>query len=154
MGITGLKEAIEEVRASVGRSDEDITQALFARLKPRNYIPAPAQEDYKKAFLREYKKALGEKVVGECFCLSIKIFGPGCPACERLEQAVMEVLTGLGLPAEVEHIRDMKESTALGIFGTPALVINYEVKAAGNLPTREELKKWLQDAAEEHSRAR
>jgi small redox-active disulfide protein 2 len=154
VGITGLKEAIEEVRALGGRSDEDITQALFARLKPRNYILAPAQEQYKKAFLREYEKALGEKVIEDRLGLSIKILGPGCPTCERLEQTVMEVLAGLGLPAEVEHIRDMKEITALGVFGTPALLINYEVKAVGNLPTREALKKWLQDAAEEQSQAR
>ena len=78
--------------------------------------------------------------------MSIKILGPGCPSCERLEQTVMEVLVELGLPAEMEHVRDMKEITALGVFGTPALLINDEVKAVGSLPTRAALKKWLQDA--------
>lgn len=147
MGITGLKEAIEEVKVLRGRSDEEISEALFARLKPRNYIPGPAQEDYKKAFLREFKKAIGEKVVEERIGLSIKILGPGCPSCDRLEQTIMEVLVELGLPAEVDHIRDMKEIASLGVFGTPALMVNDEVKAVGNLPTREALKKWLQKAA-------
>ena len=79
--------------------------------------------------------------------LSIKILGPGCPNCEQLEQTVMAVLGELGLPAEVEHVRDMKEITALGVFGTPALLVNYDVKAVGELPSREALKKWLLEAA-------
>jgi len=147
VGITGLKEAIEEVKALQGRPDAEIAQALFDRLKPRNYIPASSREEYKQAFLREFKKALGEQVAEERTGLSIKILGPGCPACERLEQTVMAVLGELGLPAEVEHVRDMKEITALGVFGTPALLINDEVMAVGSLPAREVLKKWLQESA-------
>jgi small redox-active disulfide protein 2 len=147
VGITGLKEAIEEVKALQGRPDEEISQALFDQLKPLNYIPASSQEEYKRAFLREFKRALGEEVVEERTGLSIKILGPGCPSCERLEQTVMEVLVDLALPAEVEHVRDMKVITALGVFGTPALLINDDVKAVGNLPAREALKKWLQEAA-------
>jgi small redox-active disulfide protein 2 len=147
MGITGLKDAVEEVKVLRGRPDEEIAQALFDRLKPRNYIPASAQEEYKQAFLKEFKRALGEKVIEERTGLSIKILGPGCPSCERLEQTVMEVLGELGLPAEVEHVRDMKEIAALGVFGTPALLINDEIKALGSLPAREALKKWLQESA-------
>lgn len=146
MGIAGLKEAIEEVKALRGRSDEEISQALFDRLKPRNYIPASAREDYKKAFLREYKKALGEKVTEEHLGLSIKILGPGCPNCEALEQLVMAAAAELNLPAEVEHLRDRQEIMALGVFGTPALMINDEVKAVGQVPGKEALKKWLLEA--------
>jgi small redox-active disulfide protein 2 len=147
VGITGLQEAIEEVKALKGRPDEEISQALFDRLKSRNYIPPPARQEYQRAFLREFKKALGEPVIEERTGLSIKILGPGCPACERLEQTVMEVLAELSLPAEVEHVRDMKDVTALGVFGTPALLIDDEVKAVGQLPNREALKKWLREAA-------
>jgi len=153
VGITGLKEAIEEAKPLQGRPEDEIAQALLDRLKPHNYIPASSQEDYKKAFLREFKKAMGEKVIEERPGLSIKILGPGCPSCDRLEQTVMEVVAGLGLPAELEHVRDMKEITALGVFGTPALLINDEVKAVGNLPTRETLKKWLQEAVAEQGQA-
>ena len=144
VGITGLKDAIEEAKSWRERPEEEIAQALLAAVKPGNYIPASAQEEYKRAFLREFKKALGEKVEEGSSGLSIKILGPGCPSCDRLEQTVMAVLVELTLPAEVEHVRDLKEMTALGVFGTPALMINDEVKAVGNLPTRETLKKWLQ----------
>ncbi len=146
VGITGLKAAIEELKTRREYSEDEIAQELLARLKPRNYIPASAQEEYKRAFLREFKKALGEKVIEERTGLSIKILGPGCPSCERLEQTVMEVLVELGLPAEVEHLRDTKEITAFGVFGTPALIINDDVKAVGQAPTKEMLTKWLTDA--------
>ena len=120
---------------------------MLVRVKSSNYIPAAAQEEYKQAFWREFKKALGEQVEEERSGLRIKILGPGCPSCERLEQTVMAVLAELGLPAEVSHVRDMKEITALGVFGTPALLINDDVKAVGQLPSREALKKWLQEGA-------
>jgi len=145
VGITGLKEAIEEVTVLRERPDEEIAKALLDRLKPRNYIPASSQEEYKKAFLREFKKALGEKVIEELTGLSIKILGPGCPSCERIEQTVMEVLMEMGLPTAVEHVRDMKDIAALGVFCTPALLINDEVKAVGSLPSKEVLKHWLSE---------
>jgi small redox-active disulfide protein 2 len=143
VGIASLKEAIEEVRALGERSEEEIAQALFVRLKPRNYIPLKAEDEYRQAFLREYKKALGEQVEEEQRGLCIKILGPGCTVCDRLEQTVMSVLAELGLPAEVEHVRDVREIAALGIMSTPALLINGEVKSIGTAPTRAMLKEWL-----------
>ncbi len=143
VGITGLKGAIEEVKSLRGRPDDEIAQALFDRLKPQNYIPASAREEYQRAFVREYKKALGERIEEEQPGPVIKILGPGCPNCHRLEQLVLAVLTELGLAAEVEHVRNLGQIAAHGVFGTPALIINNQVKIMGKVPTREELKKWL-----------
>ena len=147
VGITGLKTAIEDLKSWRGRPDAEIAQTLLAKLKPRNYIPASAQEEYQKAFLREFKKALGEKVEEERSGLSVKILGPGCPACDRLEQTVMAVLEEMSLPAEVEHVRDVREIAALGVLGVPALIINDEVKALGPALTKEMLKRWLAAAS-------
>ena len=102
-----------------GASEAEVAQALLERLRPKNYIPASAREEYKQAFLREFKKALGEKVDEDRSGLSVKILGPGCPACDQLEQTVMAVLAELGVPAAVEHIRDLKEIAKLRIFGAP-----------------------------------
>ncbi|MBW1992364.1 MAG: thioredoxin family protein [Deltaproteobacteria bacterium] len=146
VGLTGLKEAIAEVRASGLRSEADIAQALLEKLRVRNYIPASAEEEYKKAFLREYKKASGEELPEERHGLSIRILGPGCPNCEALMQSVMAVLTELNLPAAVEHVRDLNEILALGVWSTPALLINDKVMAVGRLPNREMLKNWLMEA--------
>jgi small redox-active disulfide protein 2 len=148
VGITGLTAAIEEVKSLGERPDQEIAQALFERLKPRNYIPAGAVVDYKRAFLREFKKALGEKVAEEELGLVIKILGPGCPNCHRLEQMVLELLSELGLAAQVEFIKDINDITAHGVFATPALIINNRVRVMGQLPTREALKQYLSELQE------
>lgn len=143
VGIAGLKAAIEEAKPHGGRPDEEIAQLLYEKLRLKNYIPATAADHYKRAFLREFKKALGAKVEEEKGSLHIKILGPGCPACESLGQLVMAVLAEMRLPAEVEHIRDLKKIRRLGVFGLPALLINDEVKAVGQLPSKETLKQML-----------
>jgi len=147
VGITGLKAAIEGLKSWQGRPDAEIAQALLDRLKPRNYIPPSAHGDYQKAFLREFKKALGEKVAKESQGLSIKILGSGCAACDRLEQTAITALSELGLPADVEHVHDVKEIAALGVMGVPALLINNEVKAVGSVPSKAMLKEWLTKGA-------
>lgn len=147
VGIIGLKAAIEAVKPLRGRGDDEVAQALLARLAKANYIPPGAEADYKRSFLREFKRALGEKVAEEPGALSIKILGPGCPSCESLSQMVLALLAELGLAADVEHVTDRKEIAALGVFATPGLVINDEVKAAGLLPTRATLRGWLAEAA-------
>ena len=39
VGITGLQAAIEEVKSLQGRPEAEIAEALFDKLKSRNYIP-------------------------------------------------------------------------------------------------------------------
>ena len=143
VGISGLKAAIEEFKDWQGRPDEEIAQALFTRLKPQNYIPAAATDDYRRAFLREFKKALGEPVAEEQHGPMIKILGPGCPNCHRLEQLVMELLSDMGLAVQVEMVTDVNAIAAHGVLGTPALIINNEVKVMGKVPSREALKQWF-----------
>jgi small redox-active disulfide protein 2 len=143
VGIAGLKEAIEAVKGLGKRPEPEVAQALFDRLKPLNYIPAAAREEYKRAFLREFKKSLGEQVEEASQGPVIKILGPGCPNCLRLEQLVLEVLSEIHLAAEVERIKDVNQIAAHGVFGTPALIINSEIKVMGKVPPREVLKQWL-----------
>jgi small redox-active disulfide protein 2 len=143
VGINGLKPAIEAAKALQGCPDDEIAQFLFSTLKGKNYIPTSAQEEYRQAFLREYKKAIGEKVIEERHGLTVKILGPGCPSCRNLEQMVMAVVAELSLPAEIEHVTDIKEIARLGVFATPSLMINDDLKASGHPPSKESLKKWL-----------
>lgn len=152
VGITGLKAAIEEVQALGDLTEAEIAQALYDRLKSRNYIPAGAVETYKQAFLREFKRARGEPVAEEPQGTVIKVLGPGCPNCQRLEQMVYELLSELNLPAQVETVKDLNAIAAHGVFGTPALIINGQVKAMGKVPPRETLKQWLSEIASESSR--
>jgi hypothetical protein len=41
--------------------------------------------------------------------IDIKVLGPGCPQCDKLEQELMQVLAETGITTGVEHIRDIKE---------------------------------------------
>jgi small redox-active disulfide protein 2 len=78
--------------------------------------------------------------------LEIKILGPGCMQCDKLEREVMSVLAELSLPADLEHVRDISKFKEYGVFGTPALIINGEVKSVGKVPLKSEIKKWVEAA--------
>ncbi len=143
VGITGLKPAIEAAQTLGSVSEEEIAQFLFNTLKTKNYIPSSAAAEYHQAFLREYKRARGEPVVEERRSLSIKVLGPGCASCRQLEQQVMAVVAELGLPADIEHVTDIKDIARLGVVSTPGLMINDELKATGHAPNKDKLKKML-----------
>jgi small redox-active disulfide protein 2 len=150
IGITGLKQAIEEVSKSFdGQSPEIIKGELFKRLKVRNYIPEPAKENYMEAFWREHQRSMGIEVKEASEELEIKILGPGCPNCERLEQEVYRILGELNLGADVEHVRDLKEIASYGFVATPGLVINGRLVSTGKVPTKARIIKWLEEAKPE-----
>jgi small redox-active disulfide protein 2 len=73
----------------------------------------------------------------------IKILGTGCPKCHRLEQLTREMADELNITAQFEHVTDMGKIMEYPVIGTPALVINEEVKTAGRMPSKEEIKAWL-----------
>jgi len=73
----------------------------------------------------------------------IKVLGQGCPSCDKLEQDLMAVMAELNLPADLEHVRDVKEIACYGVMGSPALVINGKVVAVGRVPSKSQLKEWL-----------
>ena len=147
IGIRGLKSIIAELSDSLKDStDEEISRELLRRITPKNYIPASAEEDYKKAILREFKQYVGRPVedLPES-ALQIKVFGPGCPNCDLLTQRVYEVLSEIGKEADVEHVTDIKAIATVGVLGTPALMINGKIKASGVVPTKGQVRKWIEE---------
>ncbi len=145
IGIIGLKEALEEVAQFKDKSDKEIQEMLLDRLKRTNYIPENAREEYGRAFLREFKKFTGEEVKEEKGPLSIKILGPGCPRCHSLEQDVYKVLTENNIPADVEHVTDLGEMRKYGCVLTPGLVVSGTLKSSGQVPSRDSIKKWIDE---------
>jgi small redox-active disulfide protein 2 len=137
ISIRGLNKAIEEIaRSHAERTDEEIQEALLERLSERNYIASCATREYGEAFLREFRKFLGQPYE-EAFggSLRIVVLGPGCSECNRLEQTVKQVLNEMKLAASVEHVTDVKEIASYGLVRTPALVINETVVASGTVPS-------------------
>jgi small redox-active disulfide protein 2 len=149
VGIIDLKPVLNAVAAErAGRPDSEIREELMARLGKSNYIAPSAQAEYEAAFFREYRKFIGEPLPADpSGGIQIKVLGPGCPSCDKLEQDLMTVMAELDLPADLEHVRDVKEIACYGVMGNPALVINGKVVAAGRVPSKAQLKEWLRTAS-------
>jgi Thioredoxin domain len=148
-GIIGLGPILEEVAKEFkSRTDDEIKAELLNRLSRKNYINSRTKDMYGHAFLREYKKFVGEPFEDTGGGgLEIKVLGPGCPRCEKLEQDLMAMMAELNIAAGLEHVRDPLEIANFGVMGMPALIINGEIKAAGSVPPKNKLKEWLLEAA-------
>lgn len=73
--------------------------------------------------------------------MDIRVLGTGCPKCNKLEKMVRDLIDELELDAQLTKVKEVNEIAKAGVMITPALVINGEVKFAGKLPSRSELKK-------------
>ena len=76
--------------------------------------------------------------------MKIEILGTGCPKCKKLTELTKEVINELGISAEVVKITDINKIIDYGVMVTPTLVINGEVKVAGKIPSKEDIKKWIE----------
>jgi len=148
-GIIGLQPILEEVAKEFkSRTDDEIQAELLNRLSKINYISSRTRDVYGHAFLKEFKKFVGEPFEDtQAGGLEIKVLGPGCPRCEKLEQDLMAMMAELNIAADLEHVRDPIEIANYGVMGSPGLIINGEVKAVGSVPPPNKLKEWLMEAA-------
>lgn len=148
VGLIGLKAALEEIlETHAEKTDEEIQQALLARLAKNNYIPNSARGVYAEALLREFRKFLGQPVVElDNGPLKVVVLGPSCSMCNSLEQTVLGVLSELDLPASLEHVTDIKEIARYGIMRLPALLVNGKALALGTVPSGRKIREWLVQA--------
>ena len=75
--------------------------------------------------------------------MKIKVLGPGCKKCHETEKIVKEAVAEAGITAEVEYVTDLAEIARHGIFSTPAVVIDGNVKSTGKIPAKAEVLRWL-----------
>ncbi len=75
--------------------------------------------------------------------MEIKVLGPGCAKCKKTEALVKEVVASEGVDASVEKVSDLMEIAGYGVFGTPAVIIDGDVKIAGKVPSKKDIKKWI-----------
>ncbi len=78
--------------------------------------------------------------------MNIKILGSGCASCTKLAEAVRETVDGMGIDATVEKVTDLNDIMAYGVMTTPGLVIDEQVKAAGRVPSGDELERLIRDS--------
>jgi len=77
--------------------------------------------------------------------LDIKVLGPGCANCVKLENLVKEVVSENNLTANVEKITDREKFLDYGIMLTPGLVVNGKLLSSGKIPIKSTLEHWLKD---------
>ena len=54
-----------------------------------------------------------------------------------------EAVAEANVDATVEKVTDMMEIAGFGVFGTPAVVVDGEVKISGKVPKKKDILNWL-----------
>ncbi|MCK2089378.1 thioredoxin family protein [Thauera aromatica] len=78
--------------------------------------------------------------------LDIKVLGPGCANCRKLEELGREAVAATGREAEVLRITDMDEVLAHDVLKTPGLVIGEKLVSPGRIPTTATIAGWIRAA--------
>ncbi len=79
--------------------------------------------------------------------LTIKVLGPGCDNCRRVETVAREAVVELEVEADIEKVTDRAMFARYNLLATPGLVINEKLVSAGRIPTKSEVVGWVSQAA-------
>lgn len=82
--------------------------------------------------------------------IEIKVLGPGCANCKRLEQIAQKVINNLAAEAKIEKVTNYQEIVELGVMATPGLIVNGEVVSSGRIPSETEVTDWVIEALEKN----
>ncbi len=79
--------------------------------------------------------------------MEIKVLGPGCANCHKMEEMAKQAVKELGLTAEVVKITDIGDIARYCILSTPGLIVNGKVKHTGKpLPSLDKVKELIKGA--------
>lgn len=78
--------------------------------------------------------------------LNIKVLGPGCANCKKLEEVVQQAVASLNVDAEITKVTDMQQIIAYDVLKTPGLVINERLVSSGRIPTASSVAEWIRAA--------
>jgi small redox-active disulfide protein 2 len=104
------------------------------------HAPCPLRVCYIRVYLR-LKTSGGLE-------MEIKVLGPGCANCHKMEEMAKAAVKELGIDAQVVKITDVGEIAMNGILSTPGLIVNGKVKHTGKpLPSLEKVKEMIKAEA-------
>ena len=78
--------------------------------------------------------------------LTIKILGPGCDNCKKVESVARQAAASMSLTANFVKVTDWAEIKKYPILATPGLVVNEKLVCGGRIPDAAEVSTWLADA--------
>lgn len=80
--------------------------------------------------------------------MEIKVLGPGCANCRRMEELTKQAVRELGINVEVVKITDIGDIARWGILSTPGLIVNGKVRHSGKpLPSLQKIKEIIKAEA-------
>ena len=79
--------------------------------------------------------------------LTIKVFGPGCANCRKLEEIATKALAEAGVQGEILKVTDMQQIVAADVLKTPGLSINGKLVSTGRIPAPDSVLQWIREAA-------
>jgi small redox-active disulfide protein 2 len=77
--------------------------------------------------------------------VTVKVLGPGCDNCKKVEAVARKVIATLSVEAELIHVTEWPEIKKYPILSTPGLVINEKLVCGGRIPSEAEVTTWLVD---------
>lgn len=78
--------------------------------------------------------------------LTIKVLGPGCANCQKVEQIAKQVVATLSVDATIQKVTEREEMMVYRILATPGLVVNEKLVCAGRIPSEAEVTTWITNA--------
>jgi small redox-active disulfide protein 2 len=75
--------------------------------------------------------------------MEIKVCGPGCASCEKAQKVVEAALAAKGISGKVDKIKDFQEMAKMGVFSTPAIIVEGQIKCTGRVPKQSEVEQWI-----------
>ncbi len=76
--------------------------------------------------------------------IEVKVLGPGCANCHKMEEMAKAAVKELGIEAKIEKITDIGQIAMHGILSTPGLIVNGKIKHSGKpLPGVEKVKELI-----------
>jgi len=75
--------------------------------------------------------------------ITIKVLGPGCANCRKLEEIARAAAASAGVAVAVVKVTDMQEIVGYGVLKTPGLVIDEKLVCSGRIPSAESIAEWI-----------
>ena len=75
--------------------------------------------------------------------MEIKVLGPGCAKCSEAEKIMQAAVEEAGATATITKISDFQQIAMHGVFSTPAVVIDGQIKCVGKVPSKNEALAWV-----------
>ena len=79
--------------------------------------------------------------------MEIKVLGPGCANCHKMEELAKLAIKELDIDAEIEKVSDIRDIMKY-TMSTPGLVVNGKLKHSGKpLPSLDKVKELIESEA-------